>query len=63
MAPAGTSDIIGMMRDGRFLAVEVKAGKNKPTQLQQEFVDQVNEDGGLAFVVWSVDDCIEVLGE
>lgn len=62
LAPAGTSDIIGFLKDGRFLAVEVKAGKNTPTQLQQEFIDSVNEAGGLGFVAWSVDDCIEVLG-
>ena len=61
MAPAGTSDIIGMLRDGRFLAVEIKAGKNKPTQLQQEFMDQVNEDGGLAFCAWAVDDVEKML--
>ena len=63
LAPAGVSDIIGMTIDGHFFAVEVKAGKNRPTPRQQEFVDQVNKDGGLAFVAWSVDDCIEVLGE
>lgn len=62
LSPAGTSDIIGFLTDGRFLAVEVKAGSNTPTALQQEFIDSVNEAGGLGFVAWSVDDCIEVLG-
>lgn len=57
MSPAGTSDIIGFLKDGRFLAVEVKAGKNQPTDLQQEFIDSVNAAGGIGFVAWSVDDC------
>lgn len=57
MSPAGTSDIIGFLKDGRFLAVEVKAGKNQPTDLQQEFIDSVTESGGIGFVAWSVDDC------
>lgn len=30
-APSGTSDIIGFLADGRFLAIEVKVGSNKPT--------------------------------
>lgn len=57
MSPAGTSDIIGFMKDGRFLAVEVKAGKGKATDLQNDFISSVNESGGIAFVAWSVDDC------
>lgn len=61
LSPPGTSDIIGFMKDGRFLAVEVKAGKNQPTQLQQDFIDSVNEAGGIGFVAWSVDDCEAVL--
>ena len=62
LSPAGTSDIIGFLTDGRFLAVEVKAGTNTPTALQQEFIDAVNEAGGVGFVAWSVDDCSEELG-
>lgn len=62
LSPAGTSDIIGFLNDGRFLAVEVKAGTNTATTLQKEFIDAVNDAGGLGFVAWSVDDCIEELG-
>lgn len=63
LSPAGTSDIIGFMKDGRFLAVEVKAGKNTPTQLQQDFIDSVNDSGGIGFVAWSVEDCEIMLKE
>lgn len=56
LSPAGSSDIIGMLIDGRFLAVEVKAGRNKPTELQQDFLERVRADGGVGIVAWGVDD-------
>ena len=49
----GCSDIIGQLKDGRFLAVEVKRPGNKPTKLQNAFLDMVNANGGLAF--WADD--------
>ena len=51
----GSSDIIGMYQ-GRFLAVEVKQPKKKPTQEQQRFINTVNENGGIAFVACCVED-------
>lgn len=65
-APTGTSDIIGwIIRDGVpvFLAIEVKAGKNKPSAAQKDFIDAVRLAGGVAFVAWSVDDVIEGLNQ
>lgn len=50
----GCSDIIGMTLRGTFLAVEVKIGKNRPTDLQRAFLDDVNIRGGIGLVV--VDD-------
>ena len=66
-ADEGTSDIIGMLVGGRFLALEVKRdeqsaradAKKKPKQI--EFVDNVNNNGGLAAVVWSVEMVEEIL--
>jgi len=52
----GISDIIGVLNDGRFLAIEVKRPRGKPTKAQQFFIDQVNEAGGLAFVARSLED-------
>lgn len=55
----GSSDIIGIMPDGRFLAVECKIGRNNPTASQYAFIKEVSEQGGLAFCVWSLDDLME----
>jgi hypothetical protein len=54
----GSSDILGIIPDGtgRFLAVECKAGKNRPTIEQQAFIAGVNEAGGLGVVVYSADE-------
>jgi len=48
----GMSDIVGWMAPrGRWLAVECKIGRNKPTAPQQEFLDSVNRAGGYGIVV------------
>ncbi len=57
----GSSDLIGIMPDGRFLAVECKAGRKQPTQEQKDFIALVNSKGGVAGVVWSVQDFIELV--
>lgn len=46
----GTSDIIGQMNDGRFLAIEVKRPGMKMTSIQREFIETVNKNGGIGFV-------------
>ena len=51
----GASDIMGLLPGGRFLGVEAKIGKNKPTPDQTEWQRRINEQGGLAFTIWSVD--------
>jgi Holliday junction resolvase len=61
LAPAGTSDVIACLR-GRFMAVECKIGNNKPTELQQAFLDSVTAAGGIAIAAWSIDDVLK-LGE
>jgi hypothetical protein len=52
----GVSDIIGVLPGGRFLAIEVKRPGGKPTPEQLDFIDRVNEAGGLAFVAHSIDE-------
>lgn len=52
----GISDIIGIMPDGRFLAIEVKLPGNPPTDNQIAFLDAVKEQGGVAFVATSISD-------
>ena len=46
----GTPDILACM-NGRFIAIEAKAGKNKPTDLQTLNLKRIDEAGGLALVI------------
>jgi hypothetical protein len=57
----GSSDIIGVCPDGRFLAVEVKSGRNRLTPEQERFISAVKASGGRAGVARSVDDAIGIL--
>lgn len=59
----GSADILGCLPDGRFLAVECKAGRNGLTNQQREFLDNINKCNGLAICVRSVDDLIQVFEE
>ena len=36
---------------GKFIAVEAKAGKNKPTALQEHNMEQIRAAGGIALVI------------
>lgn len=57
----GCSDIVGMLRDGRFLAVECKTLTGRLTPEQAAFLATVNHHNGVAFVARSVDDVIKHL--
>lgn len=60
---AGVSDIIAC-HNGRFIAVECKAGKGTTTPLQEQFLANVHTAGGYALVVNETDgwdDLIEIL--
>jgi hypothetical protein len=53
----GLSDVLGQMKDGRLLAVEVKrevGGRVSPAQ--QAFIDRVRAHGGVSGVVRSADE-------
>jgi Holliday junction resolvase len=47
---SGVPDIICCYR-GFFLAIECKAGKNKPTALQEREMAKVNGAGGMAILI------------
>lgn len=47
---SGVPDIICCI-NGKFLAIECKAGKNEPTALQQREINQIQAAGGMAMVV------------
>lgn len=58
----GISDIIGVLRpSGRMLAVEVKVKPNKPSEKQKQFLALVEARGGLAILVYSIEELIEAI--
>lgn len=60
----GISDILGILPDGRFLAIEVKKNKScKPSKTQKDFINDIRRDGGIAICVWSVEQVKKALKE
>ena len=60
---AGCTDLLGMMKDGRLLAVECKRPKGGRLSTEQaHFIDMVNQFGGCAFVATSAKDVFNNLG-
>jgi hypothetical protein len=53
----GVSDVIGFhAKKGRFLAVEIKVGRDRLSPEQEKFLDAVNRAGGVGVVVRHADD-------
>lgn len=52
----GVSDILGILRGGRFLAVECKRPGEKRSPDQIQFLDDVASNGGVAIVAHGVDE-------
>lgn len=50
MGRSGVPDIIACFK-GRFLAIEAKAGNNKPTPLQEREISKIQNCGGHAMVI------------
>ncbi len=57
----GIADVIGVLKDGRFIAVECKVGKNKPTQFQKDFLEDITKRGGVGIVAYDLDDVVNAL--
>jgi hypothetical protein len=57
----GTSDITGCSKDGKFIAIECKIGKNKPTDLQNAYLEEIRKRGGIAIVAYDLKDVEAVL--
>ncbi len=51
----GISDILGLI-NGRFVAIEIKSENGKVSFYQQEFIDNINDNGGCAFIARSIED-------
>lgn len=54
----GVADILGILPDGRFLAIECKTGYNKTTPEQDNFINEINASNGVAFVARNLGDVI-----
>jgi len=61
---SGVPDIVGCY-NGRFFAIECKAGKNKPTPLQQKNIDEITSAHGSVWVAneLNADDTAKILKE
>lgn len=54
----GSSDIIGILPDGRFLGVEVKIGKDKQKPEQVIFQERIERNGGVYILIYDIQDLI-----
>ena len=57
----GMSDIMGVLRDGRTLAIEVKSRTGRMRPGQEEFLQTIRAAGGVAGVCRSVEDAVALL--
>lgn len=57
----GLSDIIGQLKSGEFLALEVKRPGNTPTAAQHAFLDSVSAAGGVSGWADNLDDAIRIV--
>jgi Holliday junction resolvase len=62
LAPPGCPDIIGWQKGtGKFIGVECKIKPNKPTYLQEEFAKDMQADGCIYVLAYSLTDVEKVL--
>jgi predicted RecB family endonuclease len=59
----GVADILGIMKDGRLLAIEVKSPTGRLSPHQQTFLGETTARGGLTFVARSVEETEQRLAE
>lgn len=56
----GVPDILLCVK-GRFMAVELKVGDNRPTPLQEDYLRRIGMAGGMAFVITTYEDFVMVM--
>ena len=57
----GMPDIIGQMRDGRLLGLEVKKPGEVPKPVQHEFLDMISKNGGVSGYATNVEQAMQVV--
>lgn len=62
LAPPGCPDIIGWQKGtGRFIGVECKVGRNKRTELQEQFARDMEADGCIYILAYDLKDIEAIL--
>lgn len=59
----GVTDLIGMLRDGRWFCIEVKRPNENPTQDQAEFMSLVLSGGGVSGIAETWRDAKKIILE
>jgi len=59
----GCPDILGQLKDGRFLGCEVKSATGRASAEQTLFLARINQAGGLGFVARNCRDVFAALGQ
>lgn len=54
----GVADILGLLSNGQFIAIEVKSAKGRLSIHQKAFLAKVEQMNGIAIVAYSVDDFV-----
>ena len=58
----GVADILAVLPpNGRLLAIEAKVGKNKQTETQKQFQQEIEANGGIYLLVYDVDEVMEFI--
>lgn len=57
----GGGDLIGWNKDGIFISIEIKVGRDKQTENQKMWERWVNNGGGRAGVARSVQDALDII--
>ena len=56
---SGIPDIISCYK-GKFIGIECKVGKNKPSRLQEEHRDMILSAGGIHILAYKLEDVIKI---
>lgn len=59
----GESDIQGIIAPGLFLAIEVKAGKDRVSPAQESFLAMIDRHGGIAIIAHDVENTLQAIAE
>ncbi|WP_074751701.1 VRR-NUC domain-containing protein [Lactococcus garvieae] len=59
--PRGFCDLFGFRKDGQIFFIEVKNGKGRTSEKQDNFMKLVKSNGALVGVARSVEDALEII--